>query len=382
MQEKILIHTLDERHEMPKEDCILIIDDEEGMRDSCCQALSKEGYVLETAGDGDTGWQKIREKGPDIVLVDLKIPGISGMELLEKTKEYDPSIISVVITGYASIESAVEAMRRNAYDFLPKPFTPEQLRIIVKRGLERRRLSIEAMRLRREKEKMKENFITLVSHQLRSPLITILQTFEVILEGFGGKVAGEQKGMMEEVKLRIEELLQLINDWLNMSHMDTGNLIERFEEVKLEPIISRSIELLQPLARRKEIVIKAELDGLPLIVGHKEALKQAFVNIISNGINYNRQGGTMTIRGKAEEDYVVVDISDTGIGISEENLPFIFEEFFRVKNKETQGITGSGLGLSIAKRIIEAHHGTIKVASKAGCGTTFSLFLPKKIGGR
>ena len=382
MQEKILIHTLDERHEMPKEDCILIIDDEEGMRDSCCQALSKEGYVLETAGDGDTGWQKIREKGPDIVLVDLKIPGISGMELLEKTKEYDPSIISVVITGYASIESAVEAMRRNAYDFLPKPFTPEQLRIIVKRGLERRRLSIEAMRLRREKEKMREYFITLVSHQLRSPLITILQTFEVILEGFGGKVAGEQKGMMEEVKLRIEELLQLINDWLNMSHMDTGNLIERFEEVKLEPIISRSIELLQPLARRKEIVIKAELDGLPLIVGHKEALKQAFVNIISNGINYNRQGGTMTIRGKAEEDYVVVDISDTGIGISEENLPFIFEEFFRVKNKETQGITGSGLGLSIAKRIIEAHHGTIKVASKAGCGTTFSLFLPKKIGGR
>jgi len=382
MQEKILIHTPDERHKMPKEDCILIIDDEEGMRDSCCQALSKEGYFLETAGDGDTGWQKIREKGPDIVLVDLKIPGISGMELLEKTREYDPSIISVVITGYASIESAVEAMRRNAYDFLPKPFTPEQLRIIVKRGLERRRLSIEAMRLRREKKKMREYFITLVSHQLRSPLITILQTFEVILEGFGGKVAGEQKGMMEEVKLRIEELLQLINDWLNMSHMDTGNLIERFEEVKLEPIISKSIELLQPLARKKEIVIKAELDGLPLIIGHKEALKQAFVNIISNGINYNRQGGTMTIRGRAEEDYVVVDISDTGIGISEENLPFIFEEFFRVKNKETQGITGSGLGLSIAKRLIEAHHGNIKVASKAGCGTTFSLFLPKKIGGR
>lgn len=88
----------------------------------------------------------------------------------------------------------------------------------------------------------------------------------------------------------------------------------------------------------------------------------------------------MTIRGKAKEDYVVVDISDTGIGISEENLPFIFEEFFRVKNKETQGITGSGLGLSIAKRIIEAHHGTIKVASEAGCGTTFSFFLPKKIG--
>ena len=114
---------------------ILIVDDEETMRDSCCQILRKDGYLVDAAEDGDSGLQKIREIKPDLVLVDLKMPGMSGMELLEKIGDIDPDIVSVVITGYATRGSAVEAKKRNAFDFLPKPFTPNQLRIVVKRGL-------------------------------------------------------------------------------------------------------------------------------------------------------------------------------------------------------------------------------------------------------
>ncbi len=114
---------------------ILVVDDEETMRDSCCQILRKDGYLVDAAKDGDSGLQKIREIKPDLVLVDLKMPGMSGMELLEKIEDIDPGIISVVITGYATRGSAVEAKKRNAFDFLPKPFTPNQLRIVVKRGL-------------------------------------------------------------------------------------------------------------------------------------------------------------------------------------------------------------------------------------------------------
>jgi methylenetetrahydrofolate dehydrogenase (NADP+)/methenyltetrahydrofolate cyclohydrolase len=114
---------------------ILVVDDEETMRDSCCQILSKDGYLVEAAKDGDSGLRKIREFKPDLVLVDLKMPGMSGMELLEKIGDIDPGIVSVVITGYATRESASEAKKRNAFDFLPKPFTPNQLRIVVKRGL-------------------------------------------------------------------------------------------------------------------------------------------------------------------------------------------------------------------------------------------------------
>ena len=358
---------------------ILVIDDEDIMRKSCCRVLNKDGYRTETAEDGDSGLQKIREIKPDLALVDLKMPGMSGMELLEKIRGIDPNIVSVVITGYATIESAVESMKRNAYDFLPKPFTPDQLRIITRRGLERRRLALESERLRQEKEKMRENFITMVSHQLRSPLVSIQQYFEVILGSFAGKVASKQKKMIERASKRIDELIKLINDWLNMSHVEAGKLGEKFGPVDLVPLLSETKELLKPLAEAKKVALEMNLpNGIPLIQGNRDSLKQAFTNLISNGINYNLEGGTVTVSTREEDNHLVIEVSDTGIGIAPENLPFIFDEFFRVKTKETQGITGSGLGLPIAKRIIEAHQGTIKVASELGRGTTFSLFLPKR----
>ena len=131
----IYTRSSEEGHEMPGQATILVVDDEEAMRDSCCQVLTEDGYRTETAEDGDSGLQKIREMKPDLVLVDLKMPGMSGMELLEKIGDIDPNIVSVVITGYATKKSAVEARKRNAYDYLPKPFTPNQLRITVKKGL-------------------------------------------------------------------------------------------------------------------------------------------------------------------------------------------------------------------------------------------------------
>ena len=357
---------------------ILVIDDEKAMRDSCCQVLTKEGYQAETAVDGDTGLQKIRELKPDLVLVDLKMPGMSGMELLEKVADIDPNIVCVVITGYATIESAVEAMKRKAYDFLPKPFTPDELRIITKRGLEKRRLALESARLQQEKETMRRNFITLVSHQLRSPLGSVKQYLGVIKEGFAGEVASKQKELMEKAVTRVDDLLQLIDDWLDMSHIEAGNLIEKFEPVDLVTILSETIELLRPLAEDKSITLKTDLpDNLYVVQGYGEGLKQAFANLVANAINYNRQAGKVTVSTREEGGHVVVDISDTGIGISQENLHFIFDEFFRVKTKETQGVSGSGLGLPIVKKIIEAHNGSIKVTSEPGKGSTFSVILPK-----
>jgi len=370
--------TLEGRHKMTGEATILVIDDEEAMRDSCYQVLSKDGYRTETAEDGDSGLQKIRDIKPDLVLVDLKMPGMGGMELLEKTRDIDPNIVSVVITGYATIESAVDAMKRNAYDFLPKPFTPDQLRIVTRRGLERRKLTLESARLRQEKEKMRENFVTLVSHQLRSPLVSVQQYFEVMLGGFAGEVAGKQKEMIEEASKRIDALLNLVNDWLNMSRIETGKLIGKFEPVDLASVLSETMELLKPLAEDRKVALEMDLrDSLAVVEGNGESLKQAFTNLVSNGINYNIEGGTVTVSTKEEGGHLVAEVSDTGIGISQENLPFIFDEFFRVKTEETRGVTGSGLGLPIAKRIIEAHNGSIKVASEPGKGTTFSILLPK-----
>jgi signal transduction histidine kinase len=300
------------------------------------------------------------------------------MELLEKITEIDPNIISVVITGYATIESAVEAMKRNAYDFIPKPFTPDQLRIVIKRGLERRAFAIESARLRHEKEMMKKNFVTLVTHQLRSPLASIRHSFGAIKEGFVGDVTDTQKELMEKATRRLDELMQLINDWLDISRIDSGQISEQFEPVTLTPVLSEVMELVKPLAEAGKVNLDLKLSqDLPTVNGHREGLKQAFTNLVSNGITYNRKGGTVTVATREQDDNLVIEISDTGIGISKDDLPFIFEEFFRVKTKETSHIGGTGLGLPIAKRIIEAHNGRIQAGSELGKGTTISIFLPK-----
>ncbi|MBM3297146.1 MAG: response regulator, partial [Candidatus Aminicenantes bacterium] len=198
---------------------LLIIDDEESMRDSCSQILLKDGYRPEKAENGEVGLRKIGELGPQLVLVDLKMPGLSGFDVLERGLRLDPELVFVVITGYATVDSAVEAMKKGAYDFLPKPFTPEELRIIIRRGLEHRRLRQEAEALRREKKLMEENFITLVSHQLRSPLVAIQQYFEVLLAGLVAPLEEGVKDMLGRAAERTTALLQLINDWLDLSRL-------------------------------------------------------------------------------------------------------------------------------------------------------------------
>lgn len=374
MQTKVEQHP-----KMSENGTVLVIDDEETIRDSCSQVLARAGYRTQTAENGAVGLQKIAETKPDIVLVDLKMPGMSGMELLERIAEMDPSIICVVITGYATIESAVEAMKHNAYDFLPKPFTPDQLRIVAKRGLERRRLAVESERLRREKEMMRENFVTLVSHQLRSPLASVRQYFGVIKEGFAGTVTDKQKQIIEKAGKYLDDLMQLINDWLDMSRIDSGRIAEKFEPVALEPVLSQILEVAKPLAEAGKVNLEIKSQNPNLRVrGDRESLKQAIMNLVSNAIRYNREGGRVTISTTEQSNELVVQICDTGIGISRENLPFIFDEFFRVKNDQTRHICGTGLGLPIAKRIIEAHAGRIHVDSELGTGTTFRIFLPKE----
>ncbi|MBC8358362.1 MAG: response regulator [Candidatus Aminicenantes bacterium] len=363
---------------LEKKPVILVIDDEEAMRDSCCQILLKEGLLTETAEDGSIGLEKVKETKPDLVLVDLKMPGVNGMEVLEKTKEIDPNIITVVITGYATVESAVEAMKKGAYDFLPKPFTPDQLRIIIRRGLERRKLTLETESLRKEKKLIEDSFITMVSHQLRSPLVAIMQYFEVIIGGMVGEVPGKQKEMILKARNRLESLMNLINDWLDVARLDSGQIIDKLKPLSLKKIIKKLIDDMEPLT--KDGYISLELGSCSkndLVQGDEETLEQVFSNLITNAIRYNKPKGRVLITIKENKDFIAVEVQDTGIGIAKDHLPFIFDQFYRVKRGEDQKIKGTGLGLSIAKKIVEAHGGSIQVSSEIGKGSIFTVFLFK-----
>jgi two-component system sensor histidine kinase/response regulator len=357
---------------------ILIIDDEEAMRDSCSMILTKDGFRAETAETGQVGLQKVRELKPALALIDLKMPGLSGLEVLEKLKDIDPQTIPIVITGYATVESAVEAMKKGAYDFLPKPFTPDELRIIVGRALERRKLAQEAETLRREKKLMEENFITMVSHQLRSPLVAIQQYFEVILAGMAGRVEDTQKEMILRAKERLGSLLQLINDWLDMARISRGQIVDKFKPLALDKLLEKQLEFMRPLAEEFKVRLELRPTEKPaLVLGDEQSLEQVFSNLITNAIKYNKAEGSVAVTVREEDQTILAEVADTGIGISNEQLPFIFDQFYRVSRREDQKIRGTGLGLAIAKKIVEAHHGSIQVSSEPGRGSTFSVRLPK-----
>src|SRR4030067_1257315 len=180
---------------------ILIIDDEEVVSDSCTLILEGSDYTVRTAEDGASGLKLVNELQPDLVFIDLKMPGIQGIEVLEKITESNPTIVSIVITGYATVTSAVEAMKKGAYDFLPKPFTPDELRLIARRGLEKRRLILEAITLRKEKEMLREQFAAIVSHELKAPLGAVQQNLFVLVDELSNQLTEEQKGRFERMKI-------------------------------------------------------------------------------------------------------------------------------------------------------------------------------------
>lgn len=357
---------------------ILVIDDEESMRTACRLILEKEGFDTDTAENGIIGLEKVEKNRPDIVIVDLKMPRLSGQEVLDRLRMIDPDIIPIVITGYATVESAVEAMKKGAYDFLPKPFTPEELRIIIHRGLERKKLIQETQRLQREKKLMEENFITMVSHQLRSPLVAIVQYFEIILAGMVGEVEEKQKEMIVKAKERAQGLLELINDWLSIARMDSGQIVDKLKPIPLGELLSKIVEFVQPTTEENNISLKLDSTvGSDVVLGNEESLEQVFSNLINNAIKYNKPNGKVRLSIKENTDFIQVVIEDTGVGIAPEHLPRIFDQFYQIDRSKRKGDKGSGLGLTIAKKIVEAHEGSIEVTSEPGKGSVFTVYLPK-----
>ncbi|HOO91495.1 MAG TPA: hybrid sensor histidine kinase/response regulator [Syntrophales bacterium] len=363
--------------EKESEGPLLVIDDEETIRDGCRQVLEKSGYTVITTTNGLDGIRIAREKHPALVFVDLKMPGMSGLEIIDVLLEDIPYVVLVVITGYASIVSAVESMKRGAYDYLPKPFTPDQLRAVTKRGLEHRELRIEAKMLRDAKEQIEKDFITFVSHEMRSPLVTIQQYMESLKVVAGDCLSGEARDIIERCDKRIRNLEDLVEHWLDIRHIENGTLIREKERIDLSGVIAQAMEDMKPLCEKRELALEEDIpEDLPMIIGDGESLVRVFVNIIGNATKYTPAGGSIFVHGEYDMHYVSVSVSDTGRGIPADKLPFIFEMFYRVKG-EVEDQRGSGLGLAFCKRIMDAHGGKIDVSSQEGKGTTFVLRFPR-----
>ncbi len=356
---------------------VFVIDDDEVMLLACRRILEKEGYEVETFASALAGIDRIAESRPELVLVDLKMPEISGMEVIQRIRTIDSGIVLAVVTGYATIGTAVEAMSTGAHDFLPKPFTPDELRLVVKRAAERRRLMQESERHRREREAAERRIVTFVSHQLKSPVAAAKQCLDVLVFTSRADLPPHALEWIGRAQTRLHEMVTMIDDWLTFARLDRPTMCAVDATADLCGIVADVVQAASAQADAAGVSVACELPSEePSIRGDRASVAMLVSNLLANAIKYNRPSGRVTIRVSCDPSSATLEVSDTGIGVEAESLPHLFEEFYRGSDAKSRGVPGSGLGLAICRRIISELGGAIDVASTPGLGTTFTARLP------
>jgi two-component system sensor histidine kinase/response regulator len=372
---------------------ILVIDDEQGIRKGCLRALEPQGFTVETAATLQEGLQKLEAGTFDLVLLDVMLPDGRGIDMLAPIQHKDPEMITVIITGYATVELAIKAIKLGAYDFISKPFTSDLLLMTVNQGLEKRRLALEAKRLqdiekqavelaraRDEAEQLtsfKTAYTRLVAHELRAPVSGAQSLLRTLTRGLAGDLNDKQKDILQRVETRLDELLALVNDLLDLAASKTINTDQEMILVNIQPILLQIIDEFSPEAENKGVTLALNIHEQSLIVqASEEGFRKIFGNLISNAIKYTHAGGSVHVEVQKQAKSIIIIISDTGIGIPEKALPKIGEEFFRAENAKDAGKTGTGLGLSIVKQFVDRFNGEISIQSKEKKGTQIIVKLP------
>jgi len=229
----------------------------------------------------------------------------------------------------------------------------------------------------KELDAMKSSFVNMVSHELRSPLGTIKQQISVILEGLAGDLNDKQREMLSRSQVKIQNLLELINDLLDVAKIESGHGFEEHVSLDLYQLLKDMIAFMQEKAQNQKVKLKLEADGeIPLIQADRRSMEEVFNNLISNAINYSPDGGHVRVKLICRGDFLEISVSDTGVGIDPEELSKIFDKFYRIKHPKTRQVVGTGLGLAIVKGVVDSHRGSIDVESELGAGTTFRILLP------
>ncbi len=377
---------------MDPQACILIVDDEPGIRIGCQRALEPAGYSVEMAERFKQGQEMIAARTYDLILLDVMLPDGRGIDLLPAIAARDPDTVTIIITGYATVEMAVNAIKHGAYDFISKPFTSDLLLLTVQQGLEKRRLSLEAQRMKRveaeaaelarqktEAERLgafKAQFALTVAHELRAPVAGAQSLLRTLTHGLVGEFSEKQRDILRRLECRLDELLALINDLLTLAR--SKNLTEdtHLAKILLGPVIRKILHQFEALAAEKGLSLHLEEPEMEIAVyGTEDGLVIIFTNLISNAIKYSKEGGEVRVKFQPGETFAQVQVKDQGMGIPEAALQNIGQEFFRAPNAQQSGITGTGLGLSIVQQYLAHFGGALSIESQEGQGTTVTVTL-------
>lgn len=486
---------------------VLIVEDETGMREGIHRILTRRGFQASMASGGDEAVRMIEAEDYPLMLVDLKMPGMDGFELLERVNQIRPGTVSVVVSALATVSSIVKSTKMGTFDFVVKPFVPDELMVVVNRAVEKWRLTQETERLRSEREahllqltaeqsrlktimqsmgdgllvvnidgnvvldnaaarmilnridhpcqcvpvrevipdaqvcdrivellhdreehqarlemtlpprkdgdapayikvtlapfgddarqvlgvvvllsdisdtkayeRMKTMFISMVAHEIKAPIAAIQSYLNIIEDGLLDHDVTQIKGIATRCLDRSNALLTLVADLLEITRRETVQERRSVERIEIKGLVTKLVEFHRPQAAERRIDISLSLpDALPPLMADASDLERVLTNLLSNAIKYNREGGRIRFALESTPAVLRIEVEDSGIGMKPEEVQRIGEEFYRIKNEKTRAITGTGLGLSLVKRIVKSYQGTVEIESRPGEGSLFRILWP------
>ncbi len=384
---------------------LLVVDDEENLRITTAAILEQEGYAVDTASSGNEAVTLLEGAEFDLVLTDLHMEGGDGLSVLSEIRRRAPLTISVVLTGFASVESAIAALQQGAYDYLVKPCDIDEMKHTIRRGVEHRRLMLAEQEARENLENLnrdlerrveertaeltrlneelaeanraKDIFLATLSHELRTPLTPVLGWVNLLRNGNLDGDGVEQALDAIERNARLQS--RLIDDLLDISRIATGKLRFEPKPTDLNSVVEAAAETVRSSAGLKHVELEVALADGPLVVmGEPVRLQQIVWNLLTNAVKFTEAGGRVSARVESEGEEARVVVEDTGIGISSEFLPYVFNRFRQADGSRTRRHGGLGLGLAIVDALAKLHRGRVEAQSEGtGKGSRFSFTLPR-----
>jgi len=366
---------------------VLVVDDEPGIRVGVSRVLqnysiempeveTKTLFEVEVVETAEEAIEKIKEKPPHILLLDNKLPGMSGLEALEKIVAMKLlETYTVVITAYASIETAVRATKHGAYDFLPKPFTPTDLKNTIHKVVKQLIVERKARELANEKKRIRFEFISLLAHELKAPINAVDGYLRILKDMNIADNPQLCHDLVERCLIRNEYMRKMINDLLDLTRIESGQKVRNIEEVNLRDIAQLAIETSLVEAQKRNITMTLHADSPVMIKADRNEMEIILNNLVSNAVKYNKDNGKVDVFLSREGEKITLRVKDTGIGMTTEECARLFQDFVRIRNKKTEAILGSGLGLSTVKKLAQIYGGDVSVRSAPDEGSTFTVEL-------
>jgi signal transduction histidine kinase len=351
---------------------ILIVDDEIGPRESLKVILSPH-YNVHVAEGGSQAVQMLETFPVDLVTLDLKMPGMTGINVLARIKQHDPDIEAIIITGYGSLDTAIEGLRLDAFDYISKPFDVNHILALVQRGIERRRS-------RTRLKKVRSDFLSNVSHELRTPLSVVVGFVHLLLNQVLGKLTDDQQKVLQTVYRNSEELLELIDNVLWLTTLNSGDVGDSIDEFDVKVVVREAIQRYETAIRDKKLTITADMPEAPVVIASDRLkIERIFQNVFNNAVKFTNQGSVrIMVRASDAGAGVELEVADTGVGIEMSQLASVVEPFKQVEGAVVRACAGLGLGLTVAYRITEMLGGTLYMESQLGVGTTVKMKIPSR----